>query len=107
MARLNPRLAAGVGVVTAFLLLGGPAAAAIAYPGGEHSDRGHSSDRGKTVTATIAAVATADRHGSDHGDGRSDGNGRGYDRGDGNDRGYDRGDGNDWGYDREGWQQRR
>lgn len=47
MARSNPRLAAGVGVVAAFLLLGGPGlAAAIADPGGSGgSDKGNSSDR--------------------------------------------------------------
>jgi hypothetical protein len=46
VARSNPRLAAGVGVVSAFLLLGGPGlAAAIADPGyGGGSDRGGSSD---------------------------------------------------------------
>ena len=44
VARSNPRLAAGAGVVSAFLLLGGPGlAVAIADPGG--SDRGNSSDR--------------------------------------------------------------
>ena len=47
MARLNPRgLAAGLGVVAAFLLLGGPTSAAIADPGGGHSDRDSSWDRG-------------------------------------------------------------
>jgi hypothetical protein len=47
VARSNPRLAAGVGVVSAFLLLGGPGlAAAIADPGySGGSERGDSSDR--------------------------------------------------------------
>jgi hypothetical protein len=47
VARSNQRLAAGVGVVAAFLLLGGPGlAAAIADPGGSGgSDKGNSSDR--------------------------------------------------------------
>ena len=43
MARLNPRVAAGVGVVAAFLLLGGPGAAeAIADRDGPRGDRGNS-----------------------------------------------------------------
>jgi hypothetical protein len=46
VARLNPRLAAGVGVLSVFLLLGGPgAAAAIADDGDSGSQRGSSSDR--------------------------------------------------------------
>jgi hypothetical protein len=47
VARSNPRLAAGVGVVAAFLLLGGSGLApAIADPGGSGgSDKGNSSDR--------------------------------------------------------------
>jgi hypothetical protein len=45
VARLNPRLAAGVGVLSVFLLLGGSGAgAAIADPGGSHSGRGGSSE---------------------------------------------------------------
>jgi hypothetical protein len=49
VARLNPRLAAGVGVVSAFFLLGGPGgAAAFADPGDSHSDRGNSSDKDGT-----------------------------------------------------------
>lgn len=45
---VNPRFAAGAGVLSAFLLLSGSGAAvAIAHPGHSHgSDRGHSSDRG-------------------------------------------------------------
>jgi hypothetical protein len=44
VARLNPRLAAGVGVLSVFLLLGGSGAAvAIADEGGEHSGRGNGS----------------------------------------------------------------
>ncbi|KUH92584.1 hypothetical protein AU187_16220 [Mycobacterium sp. IS-1556] len=45
---MNPRLAAGVGAVSAVLLLGGwGAAVASAHPGDSHgSDRGSSSDRG-------------------------------------------------------------
>ncbi len=46
MARFSQRLAAGLGVVGAFLLLGGSATVAVADPGRSHSDRGHSSDRG-------------------------------------------------------------
>ena len=46
MARFTPRLAAGVGVLVAFLLLGGSATVAVADPGRSHSDRGNSSDRG-------------------------------------------------------------
>jgi hypothetical protein len=46
VARFSQRLAAGVGVFAAFLLLGGSAAVAVADPGGSHSDRGSSSDRG-------------------------------------------------------------
>jgi hypothetical protein len=46
VARSNPRLAAGVGIVSLFLLLGGPAAAVVsADPGGGHSDRGNSSNK--------------------------------------------------------------
>lgn len=49
MTRLNPRLAAGVGVVSMLLLIGGPGAATVtADPGGSRgggSDRGSSSDR--------------------------------------------------------------
>ncbi len=62
MARFSPRLTACAGVLAAFLLLGGSATVALADPGGSHSDRGSSSDRGN-----------------------GDGNGRGgSDRGDGN-----------------------
>jgi hypothetical protein len=46
VARVNPRLTAGVGLVAAFLLLGAPTTAAIADPGGGHSDRGNGWDRG-------------------------------------------------------------
>ncbi|MEO3757149.1 hypothetical protein ABGB19_02505 [Mycobacterium sp. B14F4] len=48
MARSSPRLAAGVGVLSVFLLLGGSGAAvAFADPGGSRgSDRGSASDRG-------------------------------------------------------------
>lgn len=48
MARSNPRLAVGVGVVSAFLLLGGSGAAVAFADPGDHrgSDRGNSSDRG-------------------------------------------------------------
>ena len=67
MARICQRLAAGVGVFAAFLLLGGSAAVAIADPGGSHSDRGSSSDRGN---------------------GRGNGRG-GPDRNDGNRHSYD------------------
>jgi hypothetical protein len=75
VTRSNLRLAAGVGVIAAFLLVGGPgAAAAIADPGGSHSDHSDNDNR------------------SDHRD-RGDGNGgskRGDDDRDG-DNGY-RGD---------------
>lgn len=46
MARCTPRLTVGVGVVVAFLLLGGSATVAVADPDRSHSDRGNSSDRG-------------------------------------------------------------
>lgn len=46
MARFSPRLMAGVGVLSVFLLLGGPAAMAVADPGGSHSNRGSGFDRG-------------------------------------------------------------
>ncbi|MDT5280468.1 MAG: hypothetical protein QOJ20_1663 [Mycobacterium sp.] len=47
MAQANLRLAAGIGIVAAFLLAGGPSAAvAIAEPGGSHS--GHSGDRDRS-----------------------------------------------------------
>lgn len=46
MARLSPRLTACVGVIAAFLLMGGTATVAVADPGGSHSDRGNSVDRG-------------------------------------------------------------
>jgi len=46
VARYSHRLAAGVGVFAAFLLLGTSATVAVAEPGGSHSDRGSSSDRG-------------------------------------------------------------
>ena len=58
MARFTPRLTAGVGVLVAFLLLGGSAAEAVADPGRSHSDRGNSSDRGNG-NRTIPTVATA------------------------------------------------
>jgi hypothetical protein len=46
VARFNHRMAAGVGVLAAFLLLGVPSTVAVAHPGGSHSDRGDNSDRG-------------------------------------------------------------
>ena len=46
MARFDPRVTAGAGVLAAFVLLGGSATVALADPGGSHSDRGNSSDRG-------------------------------------------------------------
>ena len=79
MARLTPRLTAGVGVLVAFLLLGGPATAAVADPGRSHSDRGNSSDRGNGNGNS--------RGGSDRGDDYRRGNDnsrkRGEDDGDG------------------------
>ncbi|MGZ5394489.1 MAG: hypothetical protein ACXWEI_03165 [Mycobacterium sp.] len=71
MARFTPRLTAGVGVLVAFLLLGGSATEAVADPGRSHSDRGNSSDRG-------------------NGNGNGNGNSRG-----GSDRGDDYRRGND------------
>ncbi len=106
MARLNPRLSAGVGVVAAFLLLGGPATTAIAEPGGWHSDRGNSSDRGNdngNGNGNGNDRGDGDRHGNGHGHGRSDGHGNGDGRGGGNDRGYDRGGWNRDDDDRGGW----
>lgn len=46
MARLSPRLTACVGVIAAFLLLGGTATVAVADPGGSQSDRDNSVGRG-------------------------------------------------------------
>jgi hypothetical protein len=45
VARFDPRLMAGAGVLAAFLLLGGSATVALADPGGPRSDRDYSSDR--------------------------------------------------------------
>ena len=63
VARFTPRLTAGVGVLVAFLLLGGSATEAVADPGRSHSDRGNSSDRGngsgKVAVGRIAAMTTA------------------------------------------------
>ena len=65
---IYPRLTAGVGVLVAFLLLGGSATVAVADPGRSHSDRGNSSDRGNdngnarsgsVAATTTAAAATA------------------------------------------------
>ena len=85
MARFNTRLAAGVASV--FLLVGGPGVAAIADPGGEHSDRDHRSDRG---SSNGYDNGHDNRHGNDD---RGDGYGRG---------GWDRDDRGD-GYGRGGW----
>jgi hypothetical protein len=46
VARFNHRMAAGVGVLAALLLLGAPTTVAVAHPGGSHSDRGDNSHRG-------------------------------------------------------------
>lgn len=46
MARFSQRLAAGVGLCAAFIMLGGAATVAVADPGRSYSDRGHGSDRG-------------------------------------------------------------
>lgn len=70
MARFAPRLTAGVGVLVAFLLLGGFATEAVADPGPSHSDRGNNSDRGNDNSNR-----------SDRGNGNSNGRG-GLDRGD-------------------------
>jgi hypothetical protein len=77
VARFSPRLTAGVGVLVAFLLLGGSATEAIADPGRSHSDRGNSSDRGNGDSKR------SDR-GSDHRRG-DDGRKRGEDGRDGRD----------------------
>ena len=45
MPPLTPRLAAGVGVLSVFLLLAGPGPVTHADPGGGHHDRGNSSHR--------------------------------------------------------------
>lgn len=51
MVRSNLRVAAGVGVVAAFVLIGGPSAAvAVAGPGGSHS--GHSDKHGGSDNVT-------------------------------------------------------
>jgi hypothetical protein len=94
VARLNPRLTAGVGVLVAFLLLGGSATEAVADPGrsdrGSSSDRGNSSDRGH---------GNGNGHGHGNGRGGSDrGNGHGHGNGNGrggSDRGDDHRRGND------------
>jgi hypothetical protein len=73
---LNPRLAAGVGVLAAFLVLGGPAAAAIADPGGSNSggsSQSSSSDRGGTQSR--GGSKNADNRGSGRGNGNGDNNG--------------------------------
>jgi hypothetical protein len=83
---LNPRLAAGVGVLAAFLVLGGPAAAAIADPGGSNSggsSQSSSSDRGGTQSR--GGSKNADNRGSGRGNGNGDNNGSAR-RGGDNDR---------------------
>jgi hypothetical protein len=93
VARFTPRLTAGVGVLVAFVLLGGSATEAVADPGRSHSDRDNSSDRGN-----------GDSNRSDRGNGHGNGNRRGgsdrdddHRRGndDGRKRGEDDGDGRD------------
>ena len=75
MARLNPRLAAGVGVVSAFFLLGGPGAVtALADPGDSHSDRGNSSNKDGTHGRGGSDSAEAD-DANDDGNGNGNGNG--------------------------------
>ena len=71
MARLSPRRTACAGALAAFLLLSGSASVAFADPGGSHSDRGNSSDRGNG------------HGGSDRGDG-NDNNGSSGKRDEGN-----------------------
>ena len=76
MARYSARLTAGVGVLVAFVLLGGSATVAVADPDRSHSDRGSNSDR-------------AHGHGNSNGnDNRRGGSDRGADhrRGDDQDR---------------------
>jgi hypothetical protein len=87
----NLRLAAGVGVVAAVVMVGGPTAAvAIADPGGSHSNRSDHRDR--------EDVRDGWKHGGDdrndgYGDNRDGGYGGGSDGGYGADRdGGDRGD---------------
>ncbi|WP_006245690.1 hypothetical protein [Mycolicibacterium tusciae] len=95
MARFTPRLTAGVGVLVAFLLLGGSAAEAVADPGRSHSDRGNSSDRGNINSNR-----------SDRGNGNGEGNRRGgLGRGDDYRRGIDnnRERGEHDGHVRDGW----
>lgn len=99
MARPNPRLAAGVGLLTAFLAVAGPGAAvAIGHPGdrGDHrGDRGNNSERG-------GWGGRGDR-GDDRGygghrpqHGNKPGSGKGEDRpGYGHRPGFERGDASD------------
>jgi hypothetical protein len=77
VARLNPRLAAGVGVVSAFLLIGGPGvASAIADDGESGSNKGSSSERDD-------AYGRGDSEGDDRDGGGNASNG-GTSRGDSN-----------------------
>jgi hypothetical protein len=108
VAPSNPRLATGVGVLAACLLIGGPgAAAAIADPGGSHSggsDRGSGAERGGGHS----------RGGSKDDDRRDNGNSRRNDNradkgddnrrgdGDGDDHGNRRSSGNGNDYERSG-----
>jgi hypothetical protein len=106
----NLCLAAGVGVVAAVVMVGGPTAAvAIADPGGSHSNRSDHRDRGD--------VRPGSKHGGDGRDGgygdRRGGDGSDRDGGfgdrDGSDRdsnggGDRRGGGNPWGGDDDGQQ---
>jgi hypothetical protein len=76
VARLNPRLAAGVGVLSVFLLLGGPGATvAFSDPGSSHSDRGSGSTKDQD---------RGDSEGGEADDGSGNGNGNGDGHGDGN-----------------------
>ncbi|MCT7659179.1 hypothetical protein [Mycobacterium deserti] len=89
MAPLNPRLAAGAGVLAALLVLGGPGAAvAVGHPadrGDSRGDRGSSSDRG----GWGRGGSDRDDRGSGNGNRRGDGDHPGY--GNGNKPGYGNG----------------
>ena len=74
MARLNPRLAAGVGVVSAFSCWGAGAVIALADPGDSHSDRGNSSNKNGTHGRGGSDSAEAD-DANDDGNGNGNGNG--------------------------------
>jgi hypothetical protein len=95
----NLRLAAGVGVVAAVVMVGGPTAAvAIADPGGSHSNHSDHRDRGDVRGGW--KHGGDDRGGGGYGDNRDGGDRGDRDGGDASGGGYgdnSRGDRNPWG----------